>query len=131
MKKAIIISLSAVAFLSASFFTFNALAKHIFNRIDCKRFNIDNIEVRTGVNVPEIDSFKCSCEDYIKQSSFILGSTLNLEEYIDKNAFQKIDGMYQKQNSNKYTKWKALLDKEKRELSFIIEYLDHKSKPRN
>jgi len=35
--------------------SFKLLVRHIFNRQDCERFNIDNIELRTGINVQIIN----------------------------------------------------------------------------
>jgi len=131
MKKGIIIIVSIVAFVALFLLAFNGLAKHIFNRTDCERFNIDNIEVRTGVNVPKVDSYDCSCSDFVKQASFILDSKLDLVEYIEKNRFEEVNGIYQKQNNNQYTNWRAKLNTESRELSFSIEYLDQKEKSEN
>jgi hypothetical protein len=115
-----VLLLAAVMFMSG----FVLLAKHTFNRKDCIRFNIDNIEVRTGINVPSVTDCDCEATQSDKLSTFIIDTThTNLATYIVKNDFEKGDNYYFKEGQNDKTIWKARLDTETAELRFNIHYL--------
>ena len=115
-----VLLLAAVMFMSG----FVLLTKHIFNRKDCVRFNIDNIEVRTGINVPSVTDCDCEATQYDKRSTFTIDTTnTNLATYIVKNGFEKGDNIYFKEGENDKTIWKAYLNTETAELRFNIHYL--------
>lgn len=101
------------------------LVREIFNRQDCERFNIDNIEVRTGVNIPAIIECDCEVVGNTKTSWFIIDSSkVNLNTYVTKNGFVKTDSNYTKVNRSQHTNWIASLNPKSAKLSFKIEYLE-------
>ena len=67
-----LVALGVLVFMGS----FKLLVRHIFNRQDCERFNIDNIELRTGVNVPSISDCDCRVTENMKLSTFILDTTV-------------------------------------------------------
>ena len=70
--------------------SFKLLVRHIFNRQDCERFNIDNIELRTGINVPPISDCDCRVTDNTKLSTFKLDtSVVDIASYAEINGFDK------------------------------------------
>ncbi|MFT5724098.1 MAG: hypothetical protein ACI9JN_001215 [Bacteroidia bacterium] len=122
----LILKITGIFFLVIALFmgSFIMLSKHIFNRRDCIRFNIDNIEVRTGINVPAVVSSDCNCTETSKSSTFKLKtSTLDLETYIEANNFASVDNKLVNSGKNERTKWPAELDTSTANLSFQIEYL--------
>lgn len=100
------------------------LIKDIFNRKDCERFNIDNIEVRTGIDVPSVSESDCQCIGDTKTASFIIDNTkVDLHEYVSKHDFVKDDSLYIKSNKSEHTDWNASVNMETAELRFILHYL--------
>ena len=122
MKNLIIILSSIIVFIGFAYLGLNLLAKHIYNRTDCDRFNIDNIEMRAHINIPSIESQDCNCENNTKTSIFVFESDVNLEDYIQKNHFVKENEIYVNQGERVDTKWRAVLNLKTAELSVIIEY---------
>ena len=103
---------------------FRFLARHIYNRTDCERFNIDNIEVRTGINVPLTLSYTCECGDAYKNSSFIIDTNhVNLKNFAIENNLILRNGIYESEGIDERTKWNASLDPQNAKLAFHIEYL--------
>jgi len=99
------------------------LVNHIYHRQGCERFNIDNIELRTGINIPAVSDFDCNCEANRKTSKFVINTQeVELDLYIDDNQFELVNDQYLKQGDNENTKWKATLDKATAELIVDIEY---------
>lgn len=100
------------------------LVREIFNRQDCERFNIDNIEVRTGVNVPKVLRCECVVKDKTKTATFVIDrDKVDLKEYILKQQFVKKDSLYMLSNTSKHTDWEATLLEETGELRFTLRYL--------
>jgi hypothetical protein len=56
MKKIGIVLTISIVILYVDLHLFSRM---IYNTQSCERFNIDNIELRTGVNIPEIKSYSC------------------------------------------------------------------------
>ncbi len=124
-KNIIIIVTSIVSFFTILIISYNLLSSHIYNRKDCERFNIDNLEGRAGLNVPAVLDGDCKCDGKIKESSF----TLDIEEdkvksYLRKNGFKKVTDFYQKKGENEDTKWDVIFTPDNKKLSFVVEYLD-------
>lgn len=116
------ISVLAIGFILG----FRGLVSHIYNRVDCESFNIDNIEVRTGIDIPAVTDVECSCneEKTIKTSTFTLDvDQLDLDRYVARNKFKAIDGHYENIGERKDTKWKAKLDRGSHQLTVTVEYL--------
>ena len=118
----LILFLSAPIFLLAGCY---GLSKHIYSRMDCKAFNIDNIEVRTGVNIPAVVSSECEIEqaEKRKMSRFTIdASRVKVKDYIARNNFMQEGDLYTISGENDETQWSAVLDPETNELSFKILY---------
>ncbi|MFT5848879.1 hypothetical protein [Psychroserpens sp.] len=95
----------------------------IYNTQSCERFNIDNIALRTGVNILEVVSIDCECKDNIKVSKFIINTDkVDLENYITKNDFILVENLYTKENDNKNSTYTVVLDKETAELTLNLRY---------
>lgn len=122
-KKIFILLIATVSIVILIVFGFQAFVKHIYNRNDCKRFNIDNIELRTGINVPYVLNYQCNSNEKIKKASFTIDTLkVDIKNYIKKNKFKQKDSLYKRQGENKNTKWKATLHPKNALLSFTIEY---------
>lgn len=68
--------------------------RHIFNTKSCQLYNIDNIELRTGVDIPNITSTECTCEDNVKISKFIIDTELvDINRYINRNDLKLVNGL--------------------------------------
>ena len=122
MKKLIIVVLSIAIIVSVVYLSLLLFGKHIYNRSDCKRFNIDNIEMRTHINIPPIVSQDCNCQGNIKISNFKLTSDINLEDYVKKNRFSKENGIYVNRGEREDTQWEILLNPKNLEMNVRIEY---------
>ena len=100
------------------------LVREIFNSKDCERFNIDNIEVRTGVNIPKVSDCNCVVDGNTKTSSFIIDvNQVDVNEYSRKHHFEKADSLFALSNITDHTKWNATLNMETAELRFTLYYL--------
>jgi len=121
------IVLSIVLFFVLVVVSFKLLSGHIYDRKDCKRFNIDNLEVRTGVDVPKVvnGNSNCECDGNVKESSFTLDiEDNNVMSYLTRNSFKKVSDYYQNKGINEDTKWEVIFNPENKKLSFVVEYLD-------
>jgi len=99
------------------------LNKHIYSQQSCERFNIDNIELRTGINIPTITSSNCSCKKNHKVSTFVIDTlSVDLKEYIKKNRFSLVENNFINKGVRSDTKWKAHLDIKTAVLKVAIEY---------
>lgn len=98
-----------------------ALNRHIYSRMDCERFNIDNVEVRTGINIPSIKDVECECREQHKTAKFVLDT--DLTSYVELNKFELVDDKYYRKGKDEYTIWEASLDMETAELIVDIDYL--------
>ncbi|MFA9390678.1 MAG: hypothetical protein ACERKD_12770 [Prolixibacteraceae bacterium] len=125
MLKKIFISLAIiVAFLLLFMGGCVGLSKYIFSCKGCQQFNIDNTELRTGIDIPSVNSVDCNSDGHIKVSTFVIDtSSLNMKEYISTNRFKFTDGLYRKSGENVKTKWEASLNALSAELTVKIEYL--------
>ena len=100
------------------------LVKGIFNRKDCESFNIDNIEVRTGIDIPKTAGCDCVSDGKTKTAEFVIDkSKVELNDYIAKQGFIKKDSIYELSDESDHTKWTAKLNKKTAELKFILHYL--------
>ncbi len=99
------------------------LNKQIFSHQDCKRFNIDNIEVRTGIDIPEVKNSSCKCADGTKDAEFTLKlKPEDIDRYVSRNKFELKDSLYINSNEDEYTKWFATLDLATQKLKVHIDY---------
>jgi len=125
--KNLIIIISSIAVIGVGLiFGFRSLVSHIYNHVDCEQFNIDNIEVRTGIDIPAVSRVECNCneEKTMKTSTFTLDSEkVQLEQYVLRNNFKVSNGLYENSGERADTRWNAILDLETRQLKVTIEYL--------
>ena len=131
MKKIIIIIIVSVIILFFGLigFGFFGLSKIIYNSCTCELFNIDNIELRTGINIPKVKSVDCIYDEITrtKKSTFIIDTIkVDLDEYIQNNKLihSNSDELYHKSNDTKNHSYKGVLDKKTGELNIEIIYKD-------
>lgn len=122
ISKTIIIGLLVLLFPILSF---NLLSNHIYNRTDCEQFNIDNIEVRTGIDIPGVDDVICEFKatEKTKVSVFTLDkSSLNFARYIKRNDFVKEGDFYVNRGKKADTEWEAKLSEDDLKLTVSLIY---------
>lgn len=129
MKKVLLILSVLALFLTLVGFAFYGFSKMIYNSCDCKRFNIDNIELRTGINIPSIKDTECIYDETTKtkKATFIINTEkVDIEDYILKNKLVKSDAedFYVKSNDIKSHSYKGILDKNTGKLDIEIIYKD-------
>lgn len=125
IKRTAKIFLGLIFILALTFAGLNLWAKSIYNRKDCKSFNIDNIELRTHTDIPAIVKSECNCNGNIKVSKFIIDDTrVEIPDYIIKNNFVKSGDLFIKAGERNDTKWNASLNTQTNELLITIEYKD-------
>lgn len=152
-KQKIIIILSIVILLSGvGHFGLRGFARLIYQQRTCEWANIDNIEMHTDINIPDIIACNCEYTKYTntKHSQFLVDKKkVNINQYIIKNNFRKLTSesnnilanfhttqkdfrspnlsetavLYSKQ-SDQNDKWIALLDSSMGILWVYIEYRD-------
>lgn len=127
MKRILLILATIFLFFSLVGFGIYSFSKVIYNSCDCDRFNIDNIELRTGINIPAVKNIECNYNKTTKtkKSSFIIDTkTVNIEDYIKKNNLEKADddNLYFKSNNIKSHSYKVILNKNTGELDVKINY---------
>lgn len=106
-------------------FSFKMLSNHIYNRTDCEQFNIDNIEVRTGIDIPAVDDVTCDFKttENTKISVFMLKKTsLDFDHYIQRNDFVKDGAFYINKGERADTKWEATLSEKDLKLVVSLVY---------
>ena len=101
------------------------LINHIYNRTDCEQFNIDNIEVRTGIDIPAVSKVICDFNaiENTKTSIFTLDKTqVNLAHYAARNGFHSKGNVYVNAGERTDTKWEASLNKTTLDLTVSVIY---------
>ena len=126
MKKVLIGITLIIGCLGILYGAFHLFARHIYNTQSCAVFNIDNIELRTGIDVPEITSSDCEYNGNTKVSRFIIDTEkVDLDQYITKNKLTYNDGLYIKENDNKNSTYKVVFNKKTAELTVNLTYKDN------
>ncbi len=125
MKNILIVASSIALFLILLLGGCRALIYTIANSNTCERFNIDNIEVRTGIDIPSVMNVDCMYENGLKNVTFTLDtSKVKIEEYLNRNKFIWQDSMYINNGERERTKWHAEYRKELAALKMKIVYKD-------
>ena len=129
MKKILFITVAILLFFTLVGFGFYGFSKVIYKSCSCENFNIDNIELRTGINIPAIKSVACNYDEIFKtkKSNFIIDTEkVDIEDYIKKNRFDKseIENLYLKSNDNKSHSYKVILNKNTGKLDIEIMFID-------
>ncbi|MCD2259840.1 hypothetical protein [Psychroserpens luteolus] len=97
--------------------------RYIYNSQSCERFNIDNIELRTGINIPDVTSTECTCENNKKISKFTIDTDkVDLDYYISKNKLTLVNELYIKENDTKNSTYKVTFNKNTAELIVDLIY---------
>lgn len=127
MKKLTILFSAILLFLTMIGFGLYSFSKIIYNSCDCERFTIDNIELRTGINIPSIKKTDCLYNEKTKTKNitFVLDTeNIDFEDYIKKNDFRetKANAILTKTNNLKTHQYKAILDKKLGILEIEITY---------
>ncbi|MCT4622864.1 MAG: hypothetical protein N4A46_04515 [Schleiferiaceae bacterium] len=103
------------------------LSVQAYNSCTCERFNIDNLEVRTGIDIPKLDSLHCHLTEdgSLKQNAFFLHSDVDLDHYVERNNFEKgLTDYYLNSGEKEDHEWRAVLNTKTRRLDFSIRYKD-------
>lgn len=101
------------------------LIHFIYHHMDCNEFNIDHIEVRTGIDVPKTVSSICHLsEDQTKRKvDFVLDTTVvDIDRWLKMNKFAKSGKQYVKLASLEDHDWQATFERDKHQLSVQIVY---------
>ena len=102
---------------------FLLFAWYISQRTDCEQFNIDNIELRTGIDIPPVtEKVDCQSDGTIKTSSFIIEESVDLMAYLEKNKFEKNDSLYTVVGTNDGSEWNATVNSRTRVLNVRLVY---------
>ena len=110
------------------FFGFTGIkgfTSHIYNRTDCEQMNIDNIELRTGIDIPAVSKVVCEFKtaEQTKVSVFTLDKNqVDLPYYTNRNGFIQKGNQYIKSGERADTKWAASLDATTWELTVSVQY---------
>jgi hypothetical protein len=123
-KKNVLLLLSVSIGLPLLFMTgCRALVKNIYQSMDCDQFNIDHIELRTGINIPSVQRNYCELIDSVRSVSFqVLLNTEELEIYSAK-YFEWNTPVFTAEGERSDTRWEASLDTSSRALNFNLYYL--------
>ena len=123
MKKIGIVLTISIGIIVILYFGLHLFSRMIYNTQSCERFNIDNIELRTGVNIPEIKSYDCECTNNKKFSKFIIDTDkVDLDDYVTRNNFTLKNDLYIKEDDNKDGTYKVAFDKTTDELTVNLTY---------
>jgi hypothetical protein len=100
-----------------------SLVKTIYQSMDCDQFNIDHIELRTGINIPSVQRNYCELIDSVRSVSFqVLLNAEELEIYSAK-YFEWNAPVFTAEGERSDTRWEASLDTSSRALNFNLYYL--------
>ncbi|MGB1735849.1 MAG: hypothetical protein ACPHGZ_05470 [Schleiferiaceae bacterium] len=101
-----------------------SLAKEIYWSMDCDQFNIDHIELRTGIDIPKITRNYCELSPTHRKVSFELHkSGKDKAQYAATYFDYSGDHLFSASGTRKDHQWFATLDTTTNELIFIIHYL--------
>ena len=100
-----------------------SFARTMYNSMDCNQFNIDHIELRTGIDVPQIKRNYCELTDTSRTVSFQrLKTGKDKKAYAEKYFRWSKGSLFVQEGSNSDTRWSAQLDTVTSELVFKLHY---------
>lgn len=100
-----------------------SLTHTIYWSMDCDQFNIDHIEVRTGIDIPKVTTKKCSLTEKQRITDFNIELDEHaLSAYANKH-FTFIDSLYFASGVQEHHLWFATLDTANSVLHFELQYL--------
>ena len=122
--KTILILIGAIIGLSLLFMVgCKSLVNNIYQSMDCDQFNIDHIELRTGIDVPKIKRRYCQLNDSTRILEFeVLLNSEELKSYSTKYFYWDAP-LFTAEGRRSDTEWQASLDTTSRALIFTINYL--------
>jgi len=101
-----------------------SLTRTIYWSMDCDQFNIDHIEVRTGINIPKVSTLHCSLSSTQRLVDFNVHlDDDELHSYADKH-FTYQDSLHSAEGVREHHRWFATLDTANRILHFELQYLE-------
>ena len=101
------------------------LTSTIYQSMDCDQFNIDHIELRTGIDVPKIKRKYCQLNDSTRTVEFeVLLNAEELDAYSAK-YFNWDSTLFVAKGQRSDTRWHARLDTSSRALIFHLYYLSN------
>ena len=101
------------------------LTSTIYQSMDCDQFNIDHIELRTGIDVPKIKRKYCQLYDSTRTVEFeVLLNAEELDAYSAK-YFNWDSTLFVAKGQRSDTRWQARLDTSSRALIFHLYYLSN------
>ena len=107
------------------FTSIKSFTNHIYNRTDCEQMNIDNIELRTGIDIPAVSKVICAFKTakQTKVSVFTLDKNkVDLAYYINRNGLIQKGNKYIKLGERADTKWAVSLNSTTWELTVSVQY---------
>ncbi len=100
-----------------------SLVKNIYYSMDCNQFNIDHIELRTGIDIPQIKRNYCELTGTKRTVSFhLLKTGQEKTDYAEKYFHWSEGHLFINEGSNEDTRWFASLDTLTSELIFELHY---------
>lgn len=106
---------------------YKLISNHIYHKKDCLEFNIDHIEVRTGINIPKVSFADCDMNDTQtnRKAIYIIDKTLvDIPLWLAKNRFQKTDSLYINKGYKEEHNWIAEFDPLDSKLTIDLIYED-------
>ncbi|MDA8994198.1 hypothetical protein N9H17_02390 [Schleiferiaceae bacterium] len=101
------------------------LTSTIYQSMDCDQFNIDHIELRTGIDVPKVKRKNCQLNDSTRTVEFeVLLNAEELDAYSAK-YFEWHAPVFTAEGERSDTRWQARLDTSSRALIFHLYYLSN------
>ena len=94
MKRISYVIIGLLVLTSLLMFGFKNLKHTIYHTNSCERYNIDNIELRTGIDVPKVTEYDCRFDDSrrIKTSYFRFDEEkTDIDKYLSQYNFQKVE----------------------------------------
>ena len=101
------------------------LKRTIYSSMDCDQFNIDHIELRTGINIPKIKRLHCEIQNNTRKVGFLLRKTGSDEIEYAKKYFTWNGTLYTAAGKNPETEWIATYDSTTNIFELQLEYLNH------
>lgn len=125
MKNVLIIFGSSVLLIGLLMAGCRALIYTASSSVDCERFNIDGIEVRTGIDIPAITNVDCIYNEGIKNVTFTLDTNkVDINHYLERNNFKKLNDFYLIKGESESTNWHGEYDVTLATLKMKIIYKD-------
>lgn len=117
--------IGVLIFFLTLFGSCKALIYHIYHHMDCNQFNIDHIEVRTGIDVPKTVSSLCNlnADQTRRDADFVLDTTVvDINQWLIKNKFTKYGIQYERSGKKADHNWQATFRMDKNQLLVQIVY---------